>query len=210
MRIFSCPSSQQMNANICWAEIRIGGGSSKGKALHWGMCLWNTNLLISLKGSGSLSPQCDTWNDHTAMWAHTHTMSHICALILTCTNIMPCIPLHIIGWWINGVCVHVYSWIIAVSRMALIQLPSTMCLHRSASHLTHASDAWHNGVVKEIELLSRFTEEEVNLIIIADCVAFGQTLLNVGWAHKSGICGRNKNKCQSTPWTVHRDSSVFK
>lgn len=78
MRIFSCPSSQQMNANICWAEIRIGGGPSKGKALHWGMCLWNTNLLISLKGSGPLSPQCDTWNDHTAMWAHTHNVPHMC------------------------------------------------------------------------------------------------------------------------------------
>lgn len=42
----------------------------------------------------------------------------------------------------------------------------TVCL-QAITHLTHASNAGHNGVVKEIKLLSCFTEEEVNLIVIA-------------------------------------------
>lgn len=39
-------------------------------------------------------------------------------------------------------------------------------LLESISHLAHASNARHNGIVKEIKLFPRFTEEEVNLIVI--------------------------------------------
>lgn len=109
MHIFSCPSTRQMNANICWAVIRIRGGPSKVRALHWGMCLWNTNLLISLKGSGPLSPQCDKWSDHTAMWAHTHT--HY--VLYMCTNINmhkhTAMYLHFIGGCINVVYMYVVA-----------------------------------------------------------------------------------------------------
>lgn len=60
-------------------------------------------------------------------------------------------------------------------------------LAESIAHLTHASDARHNGVVKEIKLLPRFAEEEVNLIVIALGVVLGQALLDEGGAHKGRV-----------------------
>lgn len=60
-------------------------------------------------------------------------------------------------------------------------------LPSNTTHLTHASDARHNGVVEEIKLLPCFAEEEVNLIVIAHQVTLGQTLLYVRRANKGWI-----------------------
>lgn len=60
-------------------------------------------------------------------------------------------------------------------------------LPQSDTHLTHASDAWHDGVVKEIKLLPHFAEEEVNLIVVSHLVALGQALLYVSGANKGWV-----------------------
>lgn len=65
---------------------------------------------------------------------------------------------------------------------------------RLSAHLTHSGDAWHDGVVKEIKLLPCLTEEEVNLIVVAHHVAPGQTLLDVGRAHKGRLWKGRKEK----------------
>lgn len=76
-------------------------------------------------------------------------------------------------------------------------------LTESIAHLTHASDAWHNGVVEEIKLLPRFAEEKVDLIVVAHEVALGQALLDEGRAHKGGVWKKkHEDGSQSAP-TIH-------
>ncbi|TNN43351.1 hypothetical protein EYF80_046458 [Liparis tanakae] len=71
------------------------------------------------------------------------------------------------------------------------------CVPAAITHLTHASNAGHNGVVKEIKLLSCFTEEEVNLIVIAHWVALGQALLYVRRANKGRLGGADVGEVES-------------
>lgn len=72
------------------------------------------------------------------------------------------------------------------------------------AHLTHASDAGHNGVVKEIKLLPRFAEEEVNLIVVALGVALGQALLYEGRAHKGRVWKKKREDCSQPRVRRHR------
>lgn len=57
-----------------------------------------------------------------------------------------------------------------------------------ASHLAHASDPRHDGIVEEVELFPRLAEEEVNLVVVPHGVACRLALLDVSRPNKDWIC----------------------
>lgn len=70
------------------------------------------------------------------------------------------------------------------------------------THLTDSSNSGHDGVLKELKLLTRLAEEEVDLIIITYRAA--QALGNIGRGHEGRVCrGQGKIQLVQEPQGQH-------